>query len=74
MQNKTNSEVISLFKKQNQSYKPTCSAGMPVQLCSYKLATIGDQQYRHQNKETSNYSQDVLQKPMHIEAGLTENC
>ena len=38
---KTNSEVIPLSKKQNQSYKPTCNAGIPIQLCNYKLATNG---------------------------------
>ena len=64
--------VIPLPKKQNQSYKPTCSAGIPMSLCNYILATIGDQQSRHQNKETSNYSQDVLQKPLHTEVALTK--
>ena len=29
-QNKTNSEVIPLPKKQSQSYKPTCSATTPT--------------------------------------------
>ena len=68
----TNCEVIPLSNEEIQWYKPTCSAGIRIWLCNYKLASIGNQQFRHEKKETSNYSQDVLQKPMHTEVVLTK--